>query len=106
MKRSALCETVLKHLEREYGRPVTIGSIYRWAIANHDPLNPIVLAVDDCDDAFIKAWVFDVHQRDNNGVIEFGIRSPEEVEPVLEQIHTKVRELVDRRRKPNGTLSS
>lgn len=95
---SSLCESVLKKLEIEYGPPALAGSIYRWAIPNHDPLNPIVLAVDDCDDAFIKAWVFDVHRRDNHGVIEFGIRSVEEVDAVLAQIHAVVRDLVNRRR--------
>jgi len=96
-KPSSLCEKVLTQLEIEYGPPVLAGSIYRWAIPNHDPLNPIVVAVDDCDEAFVKAWVFDVHQRANNGLVEFGFRQADEVEAVLAKIHDMVQHLVERR---------
>ena len=95
---TSLCKNVLNQLELVYGPPVTVGNLHRWAIPNHDPLNPIVLAVDECDDAFVKAWVFDVHQRINNGVIEFGIRTLQEVDSVLQKIHGVVQNLVTHRR--------
>ena len=93
---SALCAQVLTQFEREYGRPVTMGSVYRWAIPNHDPRNPIVLAIDDCEDALVKAWVFDVHERSNNGVIEFMIRSAAEIDSVVTRIRETVLHLVAR----------